>query len=83
MGPDLSYVLAELFNKCFKGSCFPDCRKVSSVVPVFENIGERFKAKSYRPVSLLSVISKIFEKLINNRIVHNCSQSSQILWNFR
>ena len=62
-------MLAELFNKCLKESCFPDCWKVSSVVPVFENVGERSTAKNYRPVSLLSVVSKVFEKLVNNRIV--------------
>ena len=33
-GPD--YILAELFSKCLKESCFPDCFKVSSVVPVFK-----------------------------------------------
>ena len=32
--PELSYILPELFNKCLKASCFPDCWKVSSVVPV-------------------------------------------------
>ena len=26
--PELSYILAELFNKCLKESCFPDCWKV-------------------------------------------------------
>ena len=26
--PELSYALAELFNKCLKESCFPDCWKV-------------------------------------------------------
>ena len=67
--PELSYILAELFNKCLKESCFPDCWKVLSVVPVFKNIGERSTAKNYRPVSLLSVVSKVFEKLVNNRIV--------------
>ena len=36
---ELSYILAELFNKCLKESCFPDCWKVSLVVPVFKNIG--------------------------------------------
>ena len=39
------------------------------MVPVFKNIGERFTAKNYHPVSLLSVISKVFKKLVNNRIV--------------
>ena len=36
---ELSYILAELFNKCLKESCFPDCWKVSLVVSVFKNIG--------------------------------------------
>ena len=67
--PELSYILAKLFNKCLKESCFPDCWKVSSVVPVLKNVGERSTAKNYRPVSLLSVVSKVFEKLVNNRIV--------------
>ena len=67
--PELSYILAKLFNNCLKESCFPDCWKVSSVVPVFKNVGERSTAKNYRPVSLLSVVSKVFEKLVNNRIV--------------
>ena len=67
--PELSYILAELFNKCLKESCFPDCWKVSSVVPVFKNVGERCTAKNYCPVSVLSVVSKVFEKLVNNRIV--------------
>ena len=43
---ELSYILAELFNKCLKESCFPDCWKVSSVVPVFKNVGERSTAKN-------------------------------------
>ena len=57
--PELSYILAELFNKCPKESCFPDCWKVSLVVPVFKNVEERSIAKNYRPVSLLSVVSKV------------------------
>ena len=64
--PELSYILTELFNKCLKESCFPDCWKVSSVVPVFKNVGERSTAKNYRPGSLLSVVSNVFEILVNN-----------------
>ena len=39
------------------------------MIPVFTNVGERSTTKSYRPVSLLSGVSKVFEKLVNNRIV--------------
>ena len=66
---ELSFILAKLSNKCLKESCLPDCWKVSSVVLVFKNVGERSTTKNYRPVSLLSVVSKVFEKLLNNRIL--------------
>ena len=56
---ELSYILAELFNECLKESSFPDCWKVSSVVTVFKNVGERYTSKNYRPVSLLSMFSKV------------------------
>ena len=39
------------------------------MIPVFKNVGERSAAKNYHPVSLLSVVSKVFEKLVSNRIV--------------
>ena len=84
--PELSYILAELFNKCLKESCFPDCWKVSSVVPVFKNFGERSTAKNYRLVSLLSVVSKVFEKVVNNRIVdplEKCSLFTDFQYGFR
>ena len=67
--PEASYMLAELFSKCLKKSFFPDCWKVSSEVPVFNNVGERSTAKNCHPFSLLLVVSKVFEKLVNNGIV--------------
>ena len=68
---ELSKILAELYNKCLKQSCFPDFWKVSLMVPVFKNIAERSTAKKYCHFSLLSVNSKVFEKLLNNRIVNH------------
>ena len=59
--PELSYILAELFNKCLKESYFPDCWKISSVVPA---------AKIYHPLSLLSVVSKVFEKVVSRIVDH-------------
>ena len=39
------------------------------MVPIFKNVGERSTAKNYCLVILLSVVSKVFEKLVKNRIV--------------
>ena len=49
------------------------------MVPVFKNVGERSTAKNYRPVSLLSVVSKVFEKLVNNRIVDHLEKCGLFL----
>ena len=38
------------------------------MLPVFKNVGERSTGKNRHPISLLSVVSKVFEKLVNNRI---------------
>ena len=74
--PELSHILAELFNMCLKESCFLDCWKVSLVVPVFKNVGERSAtAKNYHPIGLVSVVRKVFEKLIHNRIVDHLKKS--------
>ena len=42
---------------------------VLSVFPILKYVGEGSTAKNYRPVSLLSAVSKVSEKLVNNRIV--------------
>ena len=70
---ELSYVLAELFNTFLKESCFPDCWKASLVVPVFKNAGEMSAAKNCHPVS------KVFEKLKNNRIVDHLEKCGLFL----
>ena len=52
-----------------KKYCFPDGWKVSPVVPVVKNIVKRSAAKTYCPVSFLSIVSKVFQELVNNRFV--------------
>ena len=83
---ELSYILAELFNKCLKEPCFPDCWKVSSVVPVFKNVGERSTAKNYCPISLVFFLWLVFERLVNNGIVDHlgkCGCFSDSQYGFR
>ena len=77
---------AKLFSKCLKESCFPDYWKVSSVVFVFKNVWERSTAKNFHPVSLLSVVSKVFEKLVIIKIVDHLEISglfSDVQYGFR
>ena len=67
--PKLSHILAKLFNLFLKECCFSDCWKVLSVIPALKNVGGRSIVKNYHPVSLLSVVSKVFEKLVTHRLV--------------
>ena len=55
------------------------------MVPEFKNVGERSVSNNYCPVSLLSVVSKVFEKLINNRIfdyLEKCSLFFDVPYGF-
>ena len=52
----------------------------------FKNVGEKSTSKVYCPVSLLSVVSKVVEKLVNNRIVDHlekCGLFSDFHYGFR
>ena len=56
------------------------------VVPVFKNVMERSTAKRYFPFSVLSVVNKIFETLVNNRIVDHlekCGRYSDFQYGIR
>ena len=56
------------------------------MAPVFKNVGEKSTAKNYCPVSLLSVVSKVFEKLVNNTIIDHlekCGLFSDFQYGFR
>ena len=56
------------------------------MVSIFKNLGERSTAKNYCPVSLLSVGSKAFKKLVNNRIIdrlEKCGLFSDFQYGFK
>ena len=85
--PDVSYILVELFNTCLKECFSTDCQKVSYLVHLYQNDEKRFTAKNhYHPASLLSLDSKIFEKLPYNRLVNHikkCGLFSKFQYGFR
>jgi len=67
---DGSYLLAnpikKLFNLSIKLSEFPELCKIAKVKPLYKK-GNKLKTENYRPISLLPLISKIFEKIIHNQ----------------
>ena len=60
--------LLYLVNKIITEGYFPEELKISIVIPVHKK-GQEDDIENYRQISLLSVISKIIEKIIYNRIV--------------
>jgi hypothetical protein len=69
--------LADFFNKCYKSGIFPDELKVARVLPVYKK-GVKTDPRNYRPISLLPVLSKIFEKLIKSRLLTHLNEYSII-----
>lgn len=60
--------LCHIINQCFIEGSFPNLLKISKVICLFKK-GDTKELSNYRPISLLSVFSKIFEKLLASRII--------------
>ena len=65
--PYIDTSLAFLFNTSIETSQFPDSWKVARITPIFKD-GDRAEKSNYRPISVLPVISKLFEKLVFNQL---------------
>ena len=63
----VSKPLAMIFNKCLLTGVFPSDWKKSNVVPIHKK-GDKQDIKNYRPISLLPICGKIFERIIYNSI---------------
>ena len=64
----LSSVICDLFNESIVEGSFPDCLKVARVIPVYK-ADDRCEVSNYRPISTLSVLSKLFERLMYKRLI--------------
>ncbi len=63
----LAPYLSELINKCIDSSIFPSNLKRADIVPIFKKT-DRLNKTFYRPVSILPVISKLFERVIEKQL---------------
>ena len=67
----LAYPLSLLFNLSFSTGCIPPDWKLASVVPVFKK-GDKSSVENYRPISLTSLVMKVFERCIKTEIYSVC-----------
>ena len=77
----ISIPLMHIFNLSFSTGQHPDLFKISKVIPIFKK-GSRLLVSNYRPISLLSNLNKILEKLVHIRVYKfledfNCLYSLQ------
>ena len=59
----ISAPLCDLFNKSLMSGIFPDEWKCARVTPLFKQ-GESFDLNNYRPISVISVVAKVFERIV-------------------
>ena len=76
-----SVSLAYIINLAFETGIFPDILKTTKMIPIFKK-GDQQDCNNYRPISLLSNIGKIIEKLIHKRLFKFLN-SNNCLFNYQ
>ena len=66
--PALSNILSSLINECFSNGIYPDPIKIARLTPLHKG-DLKEQSKNYRPISILSILSKIIEKLTYKRLI--------------
>lgn len=66
---EISYPLSVLINKSFSEGIVPDALKIAKVIPIHK-AKERDQFSNYRPISILPVISKLYEKAMHKRLLN-------------
>lgn len=69
--------LTHIYNLCIANGSYPEKWKIAKVVFIYKN-SDRTNPKNYRPISLLSILARIFEKLINTRIMDYITKNKLI-----
>ena len=77
----ISGLLAEFFNHFITFGIFPDILKVGKISPIYKK-GNPQLLDNYRPVSVIPIFSKIFEKIIYKRL-YNFFKDFTKQWNYR
>ena len=73
--------VSDIINLSIKSGEYPEALKIAKVLPIFKK-GDPSLASNYRPISVLSCINKIFEKIISKRI-YNFLEKYNILYEFQ
>ena len=66
--PILCKILEHIFNLCINQGYFPGELKVGCLTPVFKK-GDKLNIENYRPICSLSPLSKIFERIIYDKML--------------
>jgi len=64
----VSESLSDIINLSFNTGIYIDCLKISRIIPIFKGKGDNMDYCNFRPISLLSNIDKIIEKLMFKRL---------------
>ena len=74
----VSFSMSRLFNNLSEIGHFPDLWKIAHITAIYKRSGPKTCKTSYRPISILPTLSKVFESVMHDRLLKHCLENNII-----
>ena len=74
----VSFSMSRLFNNLFEIGHFPDIWKIAHISAIYKKSGPKTCKTSFRPISILPTLSKVFESVLHDRLIKHCTENKII-----
>jgi len=72
LSPAFAPSITEILNLSLSTGVFPSSWKLANVTPIWKNKGSKSDPNNYRPISILPILSRIFEKIVASQLYYYC-----------
>ena len=72
LAPSLCINISNIYNMSINQGCFPSLWKKANITAIWKGKGSKDEPSNFRPISILPILARVFEKMITAQLYHHC-----------